>query len=70
MEGLERRLRTDSASPHYGLLDRVTAYMAKTSPDSDERLVTVVTPAGGLTQTIPREQLCQCNRYCSHKQQQ
>ena len=30
--GLGRRLRTDSASPHYGLIDRVTAYMAKTFP--------------------------------------
>jgi hypothetical protein len=24
--------RTDSASPRYGLLDRITAYMAKTFP--------------------------------------
>ena len=28
--GLGRRPRTDSASPRYGLLDRVTAYMVKT----------------------------------------
>jgi hypothetical protein len=30
--GLGRRPRTDSASPHYGLFDSVTAYMAKTFP--------------------------------------
>jgi hypothetical protein len=30
--GLGRSLRTESASPRYGMLDRVTAYMAKTFP--------------------------------------